>query len=212
VGKTTLTMRLGQQAGRRVFRLREHVPQPLLAATATTAERLGWIDDFTVITCVHQYVESLIRDGGVHTILLDNFPGTATQVSLFLSVLRQLAPDCRVSAIELVADPIVLHGRMRDRRVCRYCEYDPLCDPRLPAEVSVADPGHCARCKQPLVAGRGDAPIISRARMRRYQEVAGGIRQAFVALGIAVTPLDGSRSVDDTAEELAALLLRSNDP
>ena len=40
VGKTTLTMQLGQQSGRRVFRLREHVPQPILAATAASAERL----------------------------------------------------------------------------------------------------------------------------------------------------------------------------
>ena len=63
VGKTTLTMQLGQQSGRRVFRLREHVPQPILAATVTSAERLGWIDDFTVITAVHQYIESLIREG-----------------------------------------------------------------------------------------------------------------------------------------------------
>jgi adenylate kinase family enzyme len=206
VGKTTLTMRLGQQSGRRVFRLREHVPQPILAATATSVERLGWIDDFTVITSVHRYIESLIREGKVRTLLLDNFPGTGTQVSFFLSVLRQLAPGCTVTAIELIADPIVLHRRASTRRVCRRCEHDPLCDPRLPAEASTTDPGRCARCNQLLHTRRGDAPAIYQARMQRYQQVADGIRRAFVTLGIAVTRLDSSRALDETAKELTALL------
>lgn len=212
VGKTTLTMLLGQQSGHRVFRLREHVPQPILAGTATSAERLGWIDDFTVITSVHQYIESLIREGKIHTLLLDNFPGTGTQVSLFLSVLRQLAPGCTVTAIELIADPIVLDRRASTRRVCRCCEHDPLCDPRLPAEVSTIDPGRCARCNQLLRTRRGDAPAIYRARLQRYQQLADGIRRAFVTLGIAVTRLDSSRTLDETAKELTALLgPRSND-
>jgi adenylate kinase family enzyme len=97
-------MRLAELPGRRVFRLREHVPQTILAATATDTQRLGWIDDFTVITSVHEYVETAIRQGDVHTLLLDNFPGTGTQVSLFLSVLRQLAPSCTVSAVELIRE------------------------------------------------------------------------------------------------------------
>jgi adenylate kinase family enzyme len=205
-GKTTLTIQLGQVPGRRVFRLREHVPQPILAATASDAQRQGWIDDFTVFTTVHEYVEAMISEGTARTLLLDNFPGTGTQVSLFLSVLRQLAPACTVSAIELAADPLVLHRRARTRRVCHYCERDPLCDPRLPAEASQTDPGHCARCDHLLDMRRGDEPTVYTARMRRYQQLAEGIREAFTTAGIGVRPFDSSRSLNDTAEELTAFL------
>src|SRR5258708_38457660 len=48
VGKTTLTLGLAGQSGIEVFRLREHVPDTVLAATATSAERIGGIDDPTV--------------------------------------------------------------------------------------------------------------------------------------------------------------------
>jgi adenylate kinase len=212
VGKTTLTIRLGQLAGRSVFRLREHVPETILAATATGVERMGWIDDFTVITSVHQYVETIIREGQVQILLLDNFPGTGTQVSLFLSVMRQLAPNCSVRAIELTADPLVLIRRASARRVCRFCERDPLCDPRLPAEASIADPKRCARCDHWLHMRHGDAPVVYRARMHRYAQVAQGIRHAFAAAGISVTQIDSSQSLGDTAQELASLLtLRSSD-
>jgi adenylate kinase family enzyme len=205
-GKTSLTMRLAELPGRRVFRLREHVPHAILAATATDAQRLGWIDDFTVITSVHEYVETAIRQGEIHTLLLDNFPGTGTQVSLFLSVLRQLAPSCTVSAVELMADPMVLRRRASSRRVCHYCERDPLCDPRLPAEASSADPDRCARCDHLLDMRRGDEPAVYKTRMQRYQQVAEGIRHAFAGAGIAVTQLNSSHSLNSAALELTALL------
>jgi adenylate kinase family enzyme len=211
-GKTTLTMQLGQMPGRRVFRLREHVPETILAATATSVERLGWIDDFTVITTVHEYIEALIREGQVHTLFLDNFPGTGTQVRLFLSVLRHLAPECAVRPVELVADPMVLRRRASTRRVCRYCERDPLCDPRLPAEPDSSDPQRCARCNHLLDMRHGDAPDIYKARMQRYYQMAEGIRAAFAAVGVAVTQLDSSRSLDETTQALTTLLTpRSND-
>jgi adenylate kinase len=213
VGKTTLTMQLCRLPGWRVFRLREHVPETILAATATGVERLGWIDDFMVITTVHQYIDTSIREGQVHTLLLDNFPGTGTQVSLFLSVLRQLASHCTVRAVELTADPMVLRRRASMRRVCHYCERDPLCDPRIPAEASAADPRRCACCDHWLHMRHGDVPAVYKARMQRYYQVAQGIRSAFTTAGIAMTQLDSSRSLDNTAQELAALLTpRSNHP
>jgi adenylate kinase len=206
-GKTTLTRELGQLPDGRVFRLREHVPEDILAATATNAERLGWIDDLTVITIVHEYTEKLIREGEIHMLLLDSFPGRATQVSLFLTILRQLAPGCIVRVIELVADPAELHRRATSRRVCDCCERDPLCDPRLPAEASMVDPRRCGRCNHLLHVRRGDVPAVYKARMRRYYEVAEGMRCAFSNAGITVTRLDNSRSFDATAQELASLLV-----
>ena len=95
VGKTTLTMRLSASPGCGVFRLREHVPDTILAATATDAQRIRWIDDLTVAQVVRSYLEQVIVDGAVCTLLLDNFPGSATQVWVLLGILYRLVPGCR---------------------------------------------------------------------------------------------------------------------
>ncbi|WP_045877683.1 hypothetical protein [Pseudofrankia sp. DC12] len=128
-GKTTLTVALGQLPGRAVFRLREHVPETILAATATSAERLGWIDDFTVLTALRSYLDATVRAGETDTLLFDNFPGNGTQVRLFLLALRQHAPGCVVQAVELAAGPVTLYRRAQQRRVCHRCERDPIRDP-----------------------------------------------------------------------------------
>jgi adenylate kinase len=211
-GKSALALRLGQEPGYAVFRLREHVPQAVLAATATDAVRLGWIDDFTVMTSVHGYVEQVTREHAVHTILLDNFPGTETQVSLFLSLMRQLAPGCTVAAVELTAQEFTLRQRSRARRVCGYCERDPLCDPRLPAVASTSDPRRCARCDHLLTARYGDDPSVYHVRMRRYQELSDGIRRAFAHAGIPVPLLASGASPDRTTEQFTALFPSKETP
>ena len=122
VGKTALTLLLGQLPGRQVFRLREYVPETILAATATSAEQLGWIDDLTVTMALRAYLDSVVTDCTVHTVLLDNFPGSAQQVRLFLSIIRKLAPTCAIHPVELVADPATLNRRTRERRVCHQCD------------------------------------------------------------------------------------------
>jgi adenylate kinase family enzyme len=205
VGKTTLAMQIGQLPGRQVFRLREHVPRNSLATTVTNADRLGWIDDTTVITSVRGYLKNLIREGETHTLLLDNFPGSAAQVRLFLSVMQQLAPDCIVHAIELAADPVILCQRAASRRVCHHCEHDPLCDPRLPAMASMVDPQRCARCDHLLHTRQGDIPTVYEARHQRYHQVVGGIRRALSNAGIAVTRIDTSQPLDVTSEGLTSL-------
>jgi len=67
-GKTTLTTHLARMPGRRVFRLREHVSTETLIATASSADRLGWIDDATVATGLHHYVDLLVHSAAVHTV------------------------------------------------------------------------------------------------------------------------------------------------
>jgi adenylate kinase len=205
-GKTTLAMQIDRLPGTGVFRLREHVPENSLAATVTNAVRPGWIDDITVITSVREYLENLICEGEIHTLLLDNFPGRGTQVGPFLSALWQLAPGCIVQAIELVADPDVLRRRAVSRRVCHHCERDPLPDPRLPAMASALDPGRCACCEHLLHTRRGDIPAVYELRNQRYHQRVGGIRCALSNVGITVTRLDGSQSLDVTTQELTSLL------
>lgn len=206
VGKTTLTMQLGQVPGRRVFRLREHVPDTILAATATSSERLGWIDDVTVARALRRYIESIASDGLTRVVLLDNFPGSATQAQLLVRTLRKAAPACIVQPVELVATITTLYRRVRDRRVCHRCEQDPIHDPRLPAATSSADPQRCATCNNILHPRRGDAPRLLRARMQRYEQAIPGIRGAFACAGIDVLQLDSDRPPDHTAAELSSLL------
>ncbi|WP_322768787.1 hypothetical protein [Frankia sp. Cr1] len=211
-GKTTLAASLGQTPGSAVFRLREHVPETILAATATSAERLGWIDDFTVVTALRSYVDATVQADEAHTVFFDNFPGNGAQVRLFLAALRQHAPDCMVSAVELTVDVTTLYRRAFQRRVCHRCERDPIHDPRLPAVPSADDAQRCARCGGILHPRRGDAPRLLRARLNRYRQTADGIREAFAAAGVVVTPFDSGASADQTADAVTALLVRSSQP
>jgi adenylate kinase len=205
-GKTTLTMQFGRQPGQDVFRLREHVPETILAATATSAERLGWIDDVTVAVALRHYVESVIDQDRTHTVLFDNFPGSARQVGILLSTVQKLVPKCGVHPVELVAAETTLNRRIRQRRVCHRCEHDPIHDPRLPATPNPADPRRCGRCNNILHPRRGDAPRLLAARMQRYRRAAEGIRAAFADAGITVVRLESNGPPEQIADELIALL------
>ncbi|SBW24966.1 hypothetical protein FDG2_4366 [Candidatus Protofrankia californiensis] len=211
-GKTTLTAALGQMPGCAVFRLREHVPETILAATATSAERLGWIDDFTVVTALRGYIDATVQAGAAHTVFFDNFPSTGAQVRFFLMLLEQHAPGCAVRAVELAVDTTTLYRRAFHRRVCHHCERDPIRDPRLPAVPSTDDAQRCARCGGILHPRRGDAPRLLRARIQRYRQTADGIRQAFAAAGVTVTQLDGGASAEQTTKAVTTLLIRSSQP
>jgi len=211
-GKTTLTMWLGSTPGCCVFRLREHVPETMLAATATSAERLGWLDDLTVTRALRGYLEAVIHASTAHTVLLDNFPGSDTQARLLVSLLRKHAARCALHVAELVATPAVLERRVRDRRVCHQCEHDPIHDPRLPAQPSPADPRRCARCNSILHPRRGDAPRLMAARMQRYSRAVIGIRAAFAEVGIDVFQFDSDHPPEQTAYELSLLLATRSTP
>ncbi|WP_282777474.1 hypothetical protein [Nocardia sp. CC201C] len=205
-GKTTLTMRLGTAPGRRVFRLREHVPKNALAATAASSERLGWLDDFTVSSALRAYFTAAHADMTVHTVLLDNFPGCGAQVDQLLSTVWALTA-CHVEAIEVVTDAKTLKQRAKQRKVCHRCEPDPIRDPRLPAIPSAADPWRCARCGGLLHPRRGDSPRLFRARLQRYHQAAVGIRDGFTDSGVTVTQLDTTTTIDGAAKLLAPLLI-----
>ena len=211
-GKTTLTMRLGKLPGCCVFRLREHVPETMLAATATSAERLGWLDDVTVTRALRGYLEMAIRKGTVHTILLDDFPGSDTQARLLASLLGKLAPECVLHVVELVITATAVKRRVVERRVCHQCEQDPIHDPRLPAQPNTADTRRCARCNSILHPRRGDAPRLLAARMQRYYRAVIGIRTAFAETEVEILQLKSNRPPEQTASELSLLLATRSTP
>ncbi|WP_280410281.1 hypothetical protein [Nocardia brasiliensis] len=179
----------------------------MLAATAASSERLGWIDEFTVMDAVRSYFTDAASNEDVHTVLLDNFPGSSSQVDQLLAAIREVAPTCHVEAIELLTDAKTLKQRSRNRKVCHRCERDPISDPRVPAISSDDDSWKCARCRGLLHPRRGDSPHLFKARMHRYHQTAAGIRAGFIDAGIAVTHLDTTNTVDGAAELLAPLLI-----
>lgn len=206
-GKTTLTMVLGAEQGRRVFRLREHVAQEVLSATATDSQRLGWIDEQTVESALRDYFRKVSEDPDAHTVLLDNFPGSAVQVDQLLSVLGEFDPPCHIEAIEVLTDARTLKQRAQCRKVCHRCERDPISDPRLPVIPRPDDAWACSRCNGLLHPRRGDSPRLLRARGQRYQNAAGGIRASFADSGIDVTQLDTTTTIEGAANLLAPLLI-----
>lgn len=206
-GKTTLTLHLGSEPGRRIFRLREHVPTDALAATATSSERLGRIDEFTVGRAVRSYFAAVQEDPLVHTVLLDNFPGSRAQVDQLLGILLTLVPSCHIEAIEVVTDMKTLKQRAKNRKVCHRCERDPIHDPRLPAIPHEDDAWTCARCGGLLHPRRGDSPRLFKARLQRYHQTAAGIRAGFADCGTTLTQLDTTNTIEGAANLLAPLLI-----
>jgi adenylate kinase family enzyme len=206
VGKTTLTTRLGEEPGCAVFRLREHVPPEILAATAANPDRVDWVDDVTVALALRAYIEKDVAARAARAVLLDNFPGSGFQVRLLLGILRRHAPRCAVAAVELVLDERARQARVRGRRVCHTCERDPAHDPRLPAVPACGDPWRCGRCGGTLHPRRGDAPRLLSARTARFRQEALGLRQALTEAGVGVLHVDASRTVADLAAELSALI------
>lgn len=200
-------MVLGAMHGRRIFRLREHVPKDSLSATATDSQCLGWFDQFTVDEALSRYFVEAQSDPEVHTILLGNFPGSASQVDELVSVVRACEPACRIEAIEVITDEKILKQRARTRKVCHHCERDPISDPRLPAIPANDDPWKCSVCGGVLHPRRSDSPALLKARTKRYQQAAGGIRAGFVGSGIPVTQLDTTTTIEGPASLLAPLLI-----
>jgi adenylate kinase len=205
-GKTSLTVRLAGTPGCAVFRLREHVPHTVLATAAANTDRVDWVDDLAVARALRSYTEAIVLEGATRVVLLDNFPGSGTQVRLLSGIVRRLAPACIVHAVELLADRSLRARRIRGRRVCHQCEQDPISDPRIPAVASQDDPKRCARCGGVLHPRRGDAPRLVTARTRRYEAEIPGVRSAFAEAGVQVVQLDSNRPLDALAADLSALV------
>ncbi|MFC8045714.1 hypothetical protein [Nocardia sp. NPDC057353] len=187
VGKTTLTLRLGADPRRRIFRLREHVPIADLAATTSAADRLGWLRDSIVEPALRGFLERAADNDLVDTVLLDNFPGTPEQVWMLVTVLADIAPECALEPVELELAERARTRRARRRRVCHHCEQDPIADPRMPADPVASRPWTCARCGGLLHPRRSDAPSLFAARSRRHRDATAAIRKAFNRTGHLVT-------------------------
>lgn len=206
-GKSTLALMLGADRPNQVFRLREHVPIEVLAATTSAADRLGWIDDSVVGPAVRSYLTKVAEGRYIDTVLMDNFPGTSDQAKMLIDIVVDIARECTFEPVELVLDEKTRKRRARRRRVCHSCEKDPISDPRMPAEATASNPWSCARCGSLLHPRRGDAPSLFAARSRRHQDATAAIGETFTSAGFPVTTLNADQRPSEMAGQVRAMLI-----
>ncbi|SCF25365.1 Adenylate kinase [Micromonospora marina] len=164
-GKTTVVTALAAHERVSVFRLREAVRRcpDLLAGLPPSTVPLGWVSDEAVVKVLRgMFLEHRFPTGD-EPILLDNFPGTASQLRHLASIATSLGR--RLSILELRATAATLAVRVAARRVCRRCGPDR----HAPARPAASDPARCARCGGELKRRDTDNPHIHALRLARYQ-------------------------------------------
>lgn len=122
--------------------------------------------------------------------VLENFPGSLTQLRLLNATAGQLRVPLAV--VELTAGDGLLAIRARTRRVCPTCEPDPFGDPHRPACSAAEDPDRCASCGGALTLRHSDEPQQFTARLARFRRRIPVIRQAVTALHLPYHVVDAS--------------------
>ncbi|GAA3772228.1 hypothetical protein GCM10022225_69480 [Plantactinospora mayteni] len=163
-GKTSVVTALAAHERVSVFRLREAIRccPDLLADLPPSTDPLGWISDEAVVEVLRgMFLEHRFPTGG-EPILLDNFPGTASQLRHLASIATSLGR--RLNILELRANAPTLAARVAARRVCRSCGPDR----HAPARPAASDPARCALCGGVLKRRDTDNPHIHALRLARY--------------------------------------------
>lgn len=193
-GKSTVVRALAAEGGLPVFRLREAVrarPE-LLAGLAPSRDPLGWVG----LAAVRRLLRATFVDGrfgvGFSAVLLDNFPGTASQLTLLAEIGE--ATHGRVALLELHADPRTVVGRVERRRVCLVCGLDA----HAPAALAADDPERCGSCRTVLTCRETDLPRLHALRLARYAANRPEIAESAAGRGIPHLVVNA----DDTVSEV----------
>ena len=149
VGKSTVSRALAAGSlGAQVFRLREFAHECRSHGTADerlfdTRDSLGWFPEETAFLLLQAaFIQGQFPARGL--VVLENFPGSLTQLLLLKAIADQLRAPLML--IELTADNIVVAARARTRRVCPACEPDLRGDPHRPAHPATHDLNRCDSC------------------------------------------------------------------
>jgi adenylate kinase family enzyme len=192
-GKSTVVRALSTEAGLPVFRLREAVrarPE-LLAGLAPSRDPLGWVAP----EAVRRLLRATFVDGrfgvGCSAVLLDNFPGTASQLTLLAEIGE--ATPARVGLLELHADPRTVVGRAERRRVCLVCGPDA----HAPAAPAADDPESCGSCRAVLTRRDTDLPHLHALRLARYTANRPEIAESAAGRGIPHLVVNADATVSE---------------
>lgn len=98
VGKSTAALRLKDEAGWELFRLRSRVlPEKF---TSSDGVSYDWLDHSTVIESLHQGVVDAAH-AGAPAMVFDNFPGSEVQAQLMLELSQVLKVDIVLEIVRL---------------------------------------------------------------------------------------------------------------
>jgi adenylate kinase family enzyme len=208
VGKSTVTGALADRFGARVFRLREFADEYRERPTTDqrlfeTHDPLGWLAEETVLL--------LLQAAFVHgqfptrdMVVLENFPGSLTQLLLLKAITDQLRAF--LTLIELTAVDSLVAARARARRVCPTCEPDPRGDPHRPARPATHNPDRCGSCGGELLPRRGDQPEHFAARLARFRRRIPAIRRAAAVLQVPYHAVDATCDPDTCVHHVVTAL------
>jgi len=162
-GKSTIVRGLAHAQGAPVFRLRETIrARPdLLAGLAPSRDPLGWVS----LEAVRRVLTATFLSSeyaAAPVVLLDNFPGTAGQLSLLAEIAAQAGR--RLALLELTVTAATVVARVAERRVCPACGPDS----HAPAQPASDDADVCSSCRTALIRRTSDAPRLHGLRMARY--------------------------------------------
>ncbi|MGH3687648.1 MAG: hypothetical protein ACRDRU_13095 [Pseudonocardiaceae bacterium] len=194
VGKSTVSRALAGCLDAQIFRLREFAHECHSHGTADerlfeTHDSLGWLPEETVFLLLQTaFMHGQFPARGL--VVLENFPGSLTQLLVLKSIADQL--QAPLMLIELTADDIVVAGRARSRRVCPACEPDPRGDSHRPAHPAIHDPDRCDLCGGGLLPRRGDEPQRFAPRLARFRRRIPAIRRAATVLQLAYHAADAT--------------------
>jgi adenylate kinase family enzyme len=190
-GKSTVIAMLARAIAAPVFRLRETVrarPE-LLAGLAPSEDPLGWVS----LEAVRRVLHTVFVEGrfafAARVVLLDNFPGTASQLDLLAKVAA--ATVARTALLELRATPQTVVARVARRRVCLACGPDV----HAPAVADPDDPSRCAACHGHLSQRDTDVPRLHGLRLARYTANQPAITEQAAERGIQHLIVDADRDL-----------------
>jgi adenylate kinase family enzyme len=208
VGKSTVTRTLADYLGAQVFRLREFAHEFRSHDTIDerlfdTRDSLDWLPEETIFLLLQAaFIQRQFQTCGL--VVLENFPGSLTQLLLLRATADQLRAPLML--IELAADDIVVAAQARTRRVCPTCEPDPRGDPHRPAHPAAHDLNRCDSCSGELLPRQGDEPERFAGRLARFRRRIPAIRRAATALQLPYHRADATSDPDTCLQSVVTAL------
>ena len=208
VGKSTVTGTLADRFDVRVFRLREFAREFRSRPAADqrlfdTRDPLGWLTEETVFLLLQAaFVRGQFPSRDL--VVLENFPGSLTQLLLLTAIADQLRAPLML--IELTAADYLVAARARTRRVCPTCEPDLHGDSHRPARRAAHDPDRCDSCGGGLLPRRGDESQRFAARLARFRRRIPAIRRAATALHLPYRAVDATGDPDSCLQGVTTAL------
>lgn len=166
------------------------------AVTAMSAGRL--VPDATVYRLAFAAAERYFAQGS--GIVLDGAIRTLAQARAYQEFFTQKKLADEVLVINIVLSDEAARRRLVTRRICGNC------GAIVPAGDSADSAGHCPACGRPLTQRADDADAVVEQRLEEQGNRAlKPILEYYKNLG-AVSDVDGSRSIEDVGQAVAAIV------